>query len=345
MKCFLPFLVGIHLVIGCTHDVGTVMSATSVAKEVHVSPVRRSALMYLCAEPYHEIFIEIDAVQGFEPDAEMIDGLVQFLRTHCGKPVRVVRNEPIPRDTVNGVSPMAMATRRVTGPPNSDAAYIYVLFHHGTGKKAYALNGYRCAILIPMSDLTPLERLNVGRFIMKHEAGHLLGLCRNTSHGDGVHCRNKHCLMQPRATATWSVSKFLLGRDPVTYRGPTNLCDDCKRDIREIKNSGSDCGIEFNGPVMIRKEQGYFVGTLPTHCHLGICGAPVHWKGIIQQARELSTTLQHGQCTTSVVDGFSSRSEYLRHRPSLETALKDHHPSVRMLAKELMEKMDAKAGL
>jgi len=341
----MPLLVLIHLAAGCTYEVAAVAPATADFGDVHSSMVYRSALMYLSPEPYREIFIEIDAVEGLEPDEEMIQSLVQFLRTHCQKPVRIVLKKPIPRDAAREVSPMALATRRVTGPPTDNVAYIYVLFHHGTGKKAYVLSGYRCAILVPMAGAKPSERWVLARFVLKHEAGHLMGLCRNTAHGDGIHCRNGHCLMLPRATAKWSISRYLLGQDPVTDRGPTDLCGDCKRDILEIKNSGRDCGIEFNGPVLIRNEQGYFVGTLPTHCHLGIRGSPVNWEYIIPQARELSASLQQGQCTTSFSHGFSSQSEYWRHRPSLEAALKDRHPAVRMLAKELMEEMDAKAVL
>jgi hypothetical protein len=33
--------------------------------------------------------------------------------------------------------------------------------------------------------------------IIRHESGHVLGLCQNTAHGDGAHCAKHGCLMYP----------------------------------------------------------------------------------------------------------------------------------------------------
>ncbi len=302
------------------------------------------ALMYLSPEPYREILIEIDAVEGFEPDDEAIDALVDFLKEHCRKPVTVTKKKPIPRTATNYPSAHVLGTQNIQGPTSDDSrgtpAYIYMLFHHGAGGSkamAYALGGY-CAITVDMSGLKPWERWSLG-WTLKHEAGHLLGLCKNKDHGDGVHCRNKNCIMQPRQVAR--LSKLLSGKNPISH----DLCDECKSDLRQIKDSGADCRIEFRGPFMIRREKEYFVATLPSHRHLGLGPDDLNWDRMLKLARDLSIEqlagLPAGYKTTTFSYNVSEPEEAMKTHSGLRAALKDQDKRVVELAQEVKDELEA----
>ena len=146
---------------------------------------RCSAAMYLKPEPCESICLELHAVEGAEPDEETVQAMVQFLRTHSQKQIVVKRKKMISADEAMGLSPQAVATLSIGGPDalevEAPSAFVRVFFFNGSreqGAVACALSLYPCGILVNVSRLEPSER----RFlpgILKHECGHVLGLCGN----------------------------------------------------------------------------------------------------------------------------------------------------------------------
>ena len=96
-------------------------------------PFQSLHLAYLAPEPYRTIHVEIDVVEGVEPPQETIDGLTDFLKTHCKKPVVVVRNRAIARSVAREARQQVLALQNMRGPGKNGgdgrAAYLYILFY------------------------------------------------------------------------------------------------------------------------------------------------------------------------------------------------------------------------
>ena len=317
---------------------------------------QRTGLMYLEPEPYKWICLEVGVVEGAEPKDEVIDALVEFLKTHCLKPVVVNRKDVIRRDKVKKLSPHVIATQNMFG-PIEDAekgipAYIYVLFYNGskTDNAAAALRLYPCGIIVNMSRIKPDMSWAWPKVLM-HEGGHVLGLHRRKMNSDEIiHCKNKKCLMYENVAATWSISKFLSGKDAFVNKGATELCNECKHRLLEIKKSKMACKMDFKGPFLVRKEDGYFVMTLPSHLHLGLGPVEIDWHDILKLARKLSTEqllgLADGTYTTTFTQHYSDREEMLiKGRKAIEAALKDENKKVVELAKEMKKSWEAEFGI
>ena len=316
---------------------------------------QRTGLMYLEPEPYKWICLEVDAVEGAEPKDEVIDALVEFLKTHCLKPVVVKRKDVIKCNKVKNLSAHVIATQNMLG-PSEDAekgvpAYIYVLFYNGTKKDdaAEALRLYPCGIIVNMSRIKPDMSWAWPKVLM-HEGGHVLGLYRRKMDSDKiVHCKNKKCLMYENVAATWSLSKLLSGKDAFVNKGATELCDECKQGLLEIKKSKIACKMDFKGPFLVRKEDGYFVMTLPSHLHLGLGPVDIDWHEILKLARKLSTEqlsgLADGSFTTTFTQHYSGREEMLvKGRESIKAALKDENKKVVELARGMKKSWEATFG-
>jgi hypothetical protein len=59
-------------------------------------------LLYLKNQPYSQIYVEVDSVEGVEVPDEWLNVLKEFLAKHCSKPdgIKIVRDEPIPFDEI-----------------------------------------------------------------------------------------------------------------------------------------------------------------------------------------------------------------------------------------------------
>jgi len=228
---------------------------------------QRPELLYLLAQPYPSLYVEIDTVEGVQPDEDALAALKDFLRRHCHKPdgIRFLRDKPIPLTQAERTHPHGLALMHMSGPPGGgsapQAAYLYVLIFDSKRMRlpkphrVHVSTQYPCAIYIDVA-WEPLLHKRAGARMAQHEAGHILGLCKNTSHGDGAHCRNKGC---PMGGVTFSTSRWLFGLPPTAQQ----LCQDCLDDLTAARQSGPDGHLSFSGPALVRRENGYFVASLP----------------------------------------------------------------------------------
>lgn len=227
----------------------------------------RPQLLYLKAQPYNSLYVEVDCVEGVEVPDEWLDVLKEFLATHCSKPdgIKIVVDEPIAFDDIKDmpIGPASMLC--IDGPdPNSGSqpAYLHVFFYGKDKifkkkiKTPYVFSACPSTIFYN-TDYVKSRIKQCAPFALSHEAGHVLGLCQNKSHGDGSHCKNYNCLMNS--------SPGLLEEIGLIFGLPIKkqLCDDCRMDLANYKSESVDPNLTFVGPFLMRKEDGYSVATLP----------------------------------------------------------------------------------
>lgn len=230
----------------------------------------RPWLLYSAASPYRSLHVEVDAVEGAEPPREWLDALKRFLETQCRKPggVRVALDDVIPRRQAAGVAPSLLALRHIDGPPPG-AAFLYVLYWNSAltpGLEAANPHAvvfpYPCAVFIDRNYNEAGFGDRLGDLILVHEAGHLVGAARDPRHGDGAHCGDPDCLMGPA---------FFY--DPSGRIGPrrtrqTSFCPDCLADMARWRRTPAPKNLSFDGPLLVRRERGYSVLSMPNAVHL-----------------------------------------------------------------------------
>ena len=230
-------------------------------------------LLYLLDSPHARLHVEVDAVQGCEPDEAMIEKLRNFLSEHCKKPegIDIVRSDVIPTETARGFSEKALARKYINGPDKTNAlqpAFMYMLFYNdalcqrlSTNKTGASLPGSRHEIANPYTDvlLYPAIYFNTRYFpgagekeALRHETGHILGLTSRAGQDTGRHCRSGTCLMN----TTLRMSRWLLGMQ----RG---LCDACKTELEQSLTQPPVANVRYAGAVLVRSEGDYNVITLP----------------------------------------------------------------------------------
>ncbi len=306
--------------------------------------------MYLKPEPFKSIYLEVDAVEGAQPTEEELQELVLFLERYSAKPVVLAKSgQAIPASEAKGLAPGAIATLNMDGPPEDTeqppVAYIYILLTNELPQwniGGYAHDLYPHAI-ISMSFLGA-SRPALLREVLKHECGHLLGLCHNKSHGDGNHCDDQKCLMQSKLGGSIIVGRIrsVIGMAPVNG-GPFDLCENGQEDLRNMTNSQEQPKTEFHGRFFIRNEKDYFVATLPSHLHLGLGLKKIPWQIVLDQAKKQARELspQIGAFSTTYSTSYSSDEEKQRKLPlALQAALKDSDPRVVNLAHKLKNELE-----
>ena len=231
--------------------------------------------------PYRKLLVEVDAVQGAEPPQAWLDDLSEFLRTQCDKPdgVRIVRSDMISPQEAMSTSTTSLALKYLNGPP-AGSAFLYVLYYNSALNPALKTSNphavvfpYPCAVLVDRNYNEAGFGDVLGGLILKHEAAHLVGAARNLSHGDGAHCRNLHCLMNP--TFIYAPEMIALGMAPTPQ---TEFCADCLADMARWRSTPAPANLRFTGPFLTRRENGYSVLTLPNtvHLHLGPGNLPLN---------------------------------------------------------------------
>ncbi len=253
VKTLLLLLLGLILVCfvsGCT-------------KSAKLPTYMRPESLYLCDKPYSRLYIEIDSVEGVGVPYEIIDNLKEFLSAYCSKPdgIEIVRDKPIPVMKIKDIPMGPASILYIDGPdPNSEPqpAYLHVFVYDTdivfkrTIENPHVPSNCPCTVFFNV-DYAPRW---IEHFI-RHETGHVLGLCKNTEHGDGVHCKNSGCLMNDTPDLLSQLGALVVR--PSVGR----LCDDCKNDLQSMKSEEADPGLTFNGPFLMRREKGYSVASLP----------------------------------------------------------------------------------
>ena len=233
------------------------------AKSAKLPTYMRPESLYLCREPYSCLYVEVDSVEGVEVPQDVLSNLKEFLNTFCSKPdgIEIVRDKPIPISEVADLPLGPASILCIDGPPEDEKpqpAYLHVFFYDTdivfkkVKMNTFVPSNCPCTIFFDV-DYAP----RWAGFCIRHEAGHTLGLCKSTSHGNGVHCKNSGCLMN------WTPDLLSQLGSLVAKPSVGSLCDDCRSDLQVYKSEKPDPNLSFNGPFLMRRQVGYSVASLP----------------------------------------------------------------------------------
>lgn len=107
---------------------------------------------------------------------------------------------------------------------------------------------------------------DIRRRILIHKAGHVLGLCSDSAHGDGLHCENRNCLMN--GTLHLRPARLVLPGKVLPQEG---FCSDCLSNLASYRDSFPAENLRYIGPYFVRSEDRYHVVSTPgfVHVHVG----------------------------------------------------------------------------
>ncbi|MFQ6035107.1 MAG: hypothetical protein ACE5NM_04565 [Sedimentisphaerales bacterium] len=227
----------------------------------------RPELLYLKHQPYSRLYVEVDTIQGIKVPDRWLNELKSFLGKYCSKPdgIEIVRDQPIPISEIEDMPVGLASILCIDGPRHNSReqpAYLHVFFYdrdmglRAKGREPHVSGFCPSGILCDIGYFRVFKG-KAETFALKHEVGHLLGLCKNTAHGDGAHCRNHGCLMH-KSPGLLPELGLLFG-----FRLEKQLCADCQRDLEMYKNEDVGSKLAFKGPFLIRREDGYSVASLP----------------------------------------------------------------------------------
>ncbi len=230
------------------------------------------------ARPYDKLLVEVDAVEGSEPNAAELADLKTFLAHFTSKPggVTVKLDNLIPPAKARGRAADSLALEYLNGPSDEQTAFLYVLCYRGrlSPLRGQAENPnfthypYPSAIFINRAYAFGWFSLSsrARQLIMRHEVGHALGLADNRRHSERGHCTNEGCLMRPGLR--FDFFRLLTFRPPFTN---TEFCADCRRDLESYQLADAPPGARFWQGYFVRSGEGYHVFTLPgmVYVHLG----------------------------------------------------------------------------
>jgi hypothetical protein len=211
-----------------------------------------SARDFLSDERYTALTIQVQPVQGKEPDPDSIHNLQGFLESRLNKPggIEVVVAPGIPATekavySLAEIRQIEIATR--TAFPGGNTAAAYLLFIDGDSDQsngtsrilghAYGSSSmvvYQNAVVELSGGIGQPGRAVVETTVASHELGHILGLVGNGSapvdpghhdHDNGAHCANQDCLMYYAADLSDVIANLLGGSIPT-------LDTDCVNDLR-----------------------------------------------------------------------------------------------------------------
>lgn len=308
----------------------------------------------LLSQPYSRLYVEVDTIGGVEIPEGILDELKEFLSKYCHKPdgIEIVHNDIIQKSEYKDRSAEIVANLFIDGPPHdandTQTAYLYVLFYDSKKmdkqrnfKTPHVNFPYSCVIYYDI-DFARVVKNRVARNFLLHEAGHVLGLCKNTAHGDGGHCTNKGCLM---SSIEVSISKSILGMPMKEL----DLCADCQKDIDEIQETNPTTKMSFNGPFLVRQEDGYWVASLPVSDVVSFSGTDTfEWRVMLKEMKkyvlEYEKPLQKDSRSRlhqfMPYDTGDSPEEIDKTRAKMIRAMKDSNPSVQIGAEEVLKKID-----
>lgn len=258
----------------------------------HISRQEREAIermnprqpygLYLLRSPHSRLYVEVDAVESCVPSDADLAALRQFFADCCDKPgsIEFIRSDVIPRAVARGVSPEALVRKYLNGPPPSKdpaPAFLYVLCYDArlsvsphvweTGHPAFrqwVTSTERAAnphvnLMLPTTifmNMRYAKRDEVAD-MLRHEAGHVLGVADRTSHAADYHCLDPNCLMYRSFPGI--ITSFFVGRKA---QHPRQLCPNCVERLNQYSKLTPLPGLRFVGPVLVRDEPDYHVLSL-----------------------------------------------------------------------------------
>lgn len=221
MKTFkLLSLTLLLFVLGCSKDDDDSRVENGVNKTANLQITGSSANDFLSAAKYQSVVIEVLYVQGFEPEAQTLSNLRNFMQARLNKPGGITINQRqiaspglAPYD-INEIAGIESLHRTFYN--NSNVLTLFLLFVDGNYATDTASNftlgtAYRNTSFVMFENTiqnlsnSPLEpnRVTLESTVILHELGHLLGLVNlgstmQTEHNDEAHdkhCDNENCLM------------------------------------------------------------------------------------------------------------------------------------------------------
>ncbi len=321
--------------------------------------------LYLQDRPCPYLYVEVDRMEGVSLPEHWVDELKAFFGKHCLKPqgVEVVLDAPLPAAEYQGLPIGLASVLCIDGPPPEDRpppAYVHVFIYdgrtmfHGSMRNPHVPNSCPTGIFVN-SDYTRYFPDATALYVIRHESGHILGLCQNTAHGDGAHCAKYGCLMYPMPDWLSQV-----GGNMHLYFREHRLCDNCEQDLSAYCQGPPDETLSFAGPFLVRQADGYGVASLP-FCDL-LIGSPTpsvfDWRRALLQTKagirqsapgnwdkpRLSKTdhLMHWANLYGRSEKDMSPAEVEQKVAILTKALNDPNPIVRRLAAaRLKERVEA----
>jgi hypothetical protein len=331
--------------------------------------------LFLNRAPHDSLYVEVDAVAGTEPGAEVLAELEKFLGLYCDKPggITIARDDVIARSVAAGYHHEALALQYLDGPPGvskSNPAFIYVLYfdsslrpdpniperspvHKHTRSRVESRyvdpvsphinpEPYPAAIYIDQRYLRTMPRQSEP-LIIRHEAAHVLGLTRNPNHGAQYHCTHRQCLMASHLNIGFF--KFILGRYPFAQ---TNLCEACQEDLVRARNEQTT-NVWFSGPVLVRSEREYFVGSLPAEVKLGAgdstrFDAAKFLKQARKDGRRMKGQFKHRYWADFSAEPADVERQIKQMAPAQQDALPIVRDAARQLAARAQEALDQAHG-
>jgi len=193
--------------------------------------------------------------------------LKAFLGKYCSKPdgIEIVRDRPVPISEIEEL-PFGLASIMcMDGPdPNmgQQPAYLHLFFYDTDMVFKRIRRNPNVPGLCPCAIFFNVDYARRwSTSLIKHEAGHVLGLCKNTTHGNGTHCRNHGCLMCAMPDLLSQLGSLVASPPDL------QLCADCQHDLELWNSEDASSNLIFKGPFLIRREDGYSVASLP-FCHI-----------------------------------------------------------------------------
>ena len=166
----------------------------------------------------------------------------------------------------------------------------------------------------------------MGASVLQHEAGHIIGAARDTSHGDGAHCRNENCLMSP--VFEYNPLRRWVG---LPLAPQQKLCAECTAELSRWRATPPARHIGFAGPLFRRNEGSYQVLSLPGAIHLH-CGP----AGSLSPSQVLRTLRHAASAGLRSKEGFilsaAANGEPLEVSAALKAAQQDPATPVRHAA-------------
>ena len=219
---------------------------------LNMQNVGASAHDLLSADKYKKIVLEIQYVQGFEPQNATVENLKTFMGQHLNKPEGIaVKLTPLPASdfgkpsySAEDIYAIEQKYRQEFTTPDAIAIYFFFADSRYSGDNgnskvlgvAYqntSMAMFEKTIQDLSGSLTQPGRSKLESVVMQHELGHILGLVNVgsdmvTNHQDaphGHHCTNTDCLMYWAVETGDVVANLLGGKTPV-------LDQNCINDLR-----------------------------------------------------------------------------------------------------------------